>query len=186
MQRRLSRSDKKPRFGKALLGGLMISSLAAGCGSAPQRHGTTTPEMETRVLDPTPLKESEVVLIRQGDTLKAAVLEFEDNDEGPTRVALQGCKTEFDSCISSLGSIRSVKGAHLTFVFLEGTSWKAIGACEDVYANTTERMESGVGPTEVHFASCDISGVPSGKTVMVAFFPELSQNIETSDTRIAK
>ena len=164
----------------------MAASLAA-CG-APPAPRTTTPRGEVPVkgMQAQKLNESEVVLVRSGSALKAAVLEFDAGDVGPDRLALQDCKTQFDNCVTSLSGVRSIKGAHLTFVTYTPQGWRAVGECEDVYANSEESMESATGPVKVHFASCDISGVEKGRNIMVAFFPAKGQAVDTSDTTYQK
>jgi hypothetical protein len=181
-------SRKVPRFRKTLAEGIATAAFVAttACGAAQTQ--TATPE-ETPVSGPLsaePLSESEVVLVREGNVLKAAVLEFESGDEGPTRIALQECKTAFNGCIGSLSGIKSVAGAHMTFVTFEGSGWKAVGKCEDVYARTAVQMTSADGPVQVHFGQCDISGVKKGRNVMVTFLPDEGQDIYTSDTSITR
>ncbi len=188
--RRVPEQKRFPKLRKTLSEGIVALSLAASlaaCGaSTPQQ--STTPEREVPVegMRPQKLSESEVVLIRNGNMLKAAVLEFDNGDEGPSRIVLQDCKTHFDNCVGSLNGVRSVKGAHITFVTYTPSGWSAVGECEDVYANATEKMESAGGPVDVHFGSCNISSVANGKNIMVAFFPAKGQAIDTSDTTYQK
>jgi hypothetical protein len=191
LSQRPSEQRKFPRMVRALSEGIItisISAAIAACGGAATPHQSTTPQGETAVsgLRPQKLSESEVVLVRSGNMLKAAVLEFESGDTGPDRLALQECKTQFDNCVQSMTSVRPIKGAHVTFVTYTADGWKAVGQCEDVYANGTERMESAGGPLEVYFASCDISSVEKGRSIMVAFFPAKGQAIDTSDTTYQK
>lgn len=190
LSQRPSEQRKFPRMMRALSEGIItisISAAIAACGSAPPRQ-STTPEGEIAVsgLRPQKLAESEVVLVRSGNMLKAAVLEFESGDMGPDRLALQECKTQFDNCVQSLTSVRPIKGAHVTFVTYTADGWRAVGECEDIYANSAEKMESAGGPVDVYFAGCDISGVQSGKSIMVAFFPAKGQAVDTSDTTYQK
>jgi hypothetical protein len=165
----------------------MAAALVA-CGASTTPRETTTPQREIPVegIRAQKLNESEVVLVREGDLLKAAVLEFENGDEGQDRLTLQDCKTQFDNCVQSLGRVKSIKGAHVTFVTYTAKGWTPVGECEDVYANETEQMESATGPVKVYFAGCDISEVEKGRNIMVAFFPTGERAIDTSDTTYQK
>lgn len=189
--RKAPEQRKLPRFRKALSEGIIALSFAASlaaCGASATPRETTAPSGEKALpgLSAQKLSESEVVLIRDGDVLKAAALEFDRGDEGPDRLALQECKTQFDICVQSLARVRPIKGAHLTFTTYHSGAWRAVAGCEDVYANESQKMESASGPVEVHFAGCDISGLEKGKNIMVAFFPDGNQAVDTSDTTYQK
>ncbi len=184
------RPKRLPRLRKTLTEGIIALSMAASliaCGASTPRE-TTTPQGERPVagLRAEKLNESEVVLVRNGNILKAAVLEFESGDEGPDRLALQECKTQFDNCVQSMTRVKSIQGAHMTFVTYTPNGWRAVGECEDVYANENETMESAAGSVNVYFAGCDISGVEKGRNIMVAFFPAKGQAVDTSDTTYQK
>lgn len=179
-----------PKIRKTLAEGIIALSMAASlaaCGAPPAAR-TTTPrgEIPAKGITAQKLNESEVVLVRDGDLLKAAVLEFEHGDEGPDRLALQECKTQFDNCVTSLTNVRPIQGAHVTFVTYTPGGWRAVGECEDLYANQEETMESASGQVKVHFAACDISSVEKGRSIMVAFFPDGNQAVDTSDTTYQK